>query len=499
MKLKNARIHFLPFGLLVLFCLLVYSCLHDEWGADTIDGITLGNNKELTASEAERWYNGTNQSIATVRALNSTDVIATKPRWSRAVESRKGKFEVVETPLMVNGSVVILDNETKSKIDPEKSPDKIRNLARMVVIKNLKTGEVCNFIMIFVGSYDYLMESNTLPKNSYLHREPDFDGSVYFYKSGQGLVNGWRYKAGKIVAAISQGMEDGYYIDTRAGRPEVPCSQENIWVDEWRCWNEPYWDNDFGVSMSAVCDKTSKPGNHQICVEEGSGEGGSWDGGGGYNPPTNPPTDPPEDPCERAKSLSLNKDFIARLSNIHDQTFPYKVDNTEHGFIQTPQGETIHPAIAETGRVKYNAEQLTGKEFLEWYHSHPDGGPITSLADLKALATQYQQGHIKSGNFTYGIVSEFGCLSIMISSAKDFEKFVTQIRAGQLDGIFNMYVANGETVGTAEGSIEKLANFFQKANAGLSLLFRPAQDGIPSSWIPKGLDSNAHLVNIRCD
>ena len=42
-------------------------------------------------------------------------------------------------------------------------------------------------------------------------------------------------------------------------------------------------------------------------------------------------------------------------------------------------------------------------------HSHPTGSMITSWADLKALAIRYQQGYVKSENFTYGVVSEFGC------------------------------------------------------------------------------------------
>ena len=60
---------------------------------------------------------------------------------------------------------------------------------------------------------------------------------------------------------------------------------------------------------------------------------------------------------------------------------------------------------------------------MEWYHSHPTGSMITSWADLKALAIRYQQGYVKSENFTYGVVSEFGCMSIMITSPTDFNNF----------------------------------------------------------------------------
>lgn len=47
---------------------------------------------------------------------------------------------------------------------------------------------------------------------------------------------------------------------------------------------------------------------------------------------------------------------------------------------------------------------------MEWYHSHPTGSMITSWADLKALAIRYQQGYVKSENFTYGVVGSVRCV-----------------------------------------------------------------------------------------
>lgn len=82
MKQKNVKKQFWLLGLLILFCMLVYSCLHDDWGTDTLskDRVVLGSNRELTTSEAERWYNATNPPIATVRALSPTGEIQTKPK-----------------------------------------------------------------------------------------------------------------------------------------------------------------------------------------------------------------------------------------------------------------------------------------------------------------------------------------------------------------------------------------------------------------------------------
>lgn len=260
MKRKMQKKGFYLWGAVAFLCLLVYSCLPDEWSLDagTTDKVVLGNNKELTASEAEQWYADNNLPVATVRSLSSEDEILTKPKWAEAKESLQGNFEVVETPLMVRGSVIFLDSETKAKFDPKKGSKKIRNIARMVVIKNLKTGEVCNFIMIFVGSYDYLLHTRTLGKNTYLHREPDFDGNVYFYKPGQGLVNGWKYKAGKIVATLSPGTKEGFQITTTRTMYQ-DCYEEVVWRTESDCWGDAYWDEEFGWGVSSTCQSYSYP------------------------------------------------------------------------------------------------------------------------------------------------------------------------------------------------------------------------------------------------
>ena len=77
---------------------------------------------------------------------------------------------------MTSGSTFFMDNETKEKYELQDDLDKIYNVVRMVILKNLETGEIYNFIMVFIGTYDYLMHTTSFENNSYLHREADFDG-----------------------------------------------------------------------------------------------------------------------------------------------------------------------------------------------------------------------------------------------------------------------------------------------------------------------------------
>ena len=158
----------------------------------------------MTIAKAEQWYNATNPSATTVRSLSADGRIPAKPNWNKAKESRKGDLEVVETTLMTSGSTFFMDNETKEKYELQDDLDKIYNVVRMVILKNLETGEIYNFIMVFIGTYDYLMHTTSFENNSYLHRGADFDGKVLFYNFNYGLVNGWKYESGKITASISR-------------------------------------------------------------------------------------------------------------------------------------------------------------------------------------------------------------------------------------------------------------------------------------------------------
>lgn len=51
---------------------------------------------------------------------------------------------------MTSGSTFFMDNETKEKYELQDDLDKIYNVVRMVILKNLETGEIYNFIMVFI-------------------------------------------------------------------------------------------------------------------------------------------------------------------------------------------------------------------------------------------------------------------------------------------------------------------------------------------------------------
>lgn len=495
MKPKTFKRKLCAIGTLVFLSLIVYSCWQDEWSSSGPEEVIFDSNKELTIAEAKKWYNTNNPSAS--RSLSADGMIPAKPDWNKAKESRKGDFEVVETTLMTSGSTVFMDNETKEKYGLQDDLNRIYNVARMVVLKNLKTGDTYNFIMIFIGTYDYLMHTTSFKNNSYLHREPDFDGKVLFYNFNYGLVNGWKYEAGKIVATVSPGTEEGYRMSLERGRGQSVCNVEVDWTEKRNCHNDIVWDHELGMpGLDVICEIYLHPEYHEVCLPSDDDDPMGGGGGGGYNPPSNPPEVPPT-PCKRAKTLSQDAAFKSRIKDVYRKTFSAG-NKVEQGFIQTSNGQTIFPSVQESGSAKFTNEQIAGKEIMEWYHSHPTGSMITSWADLKALAIRYQQGYIKSENFTYGVVSEFGCLSIMISSPTDFNAFATKIRN---DELLNDW--NDEVVGAGGGGVERciglLLLFLQDTNSGLSIMFSSNIDESNPTWNAQEVGSNGNSVNMECN
>ena len=165
---------------LLAFGLMLYSCLQDETDLDsqeTTGKVIKGKNRELSIDVARSWYEARQTPVVTTRSVVTHFELMTKLHWKKGYENRKGKFEVVEVPLLTRGGAVLMDRETMEKYkDTERG--KIRNISRMVIIKNLETGEIINFVMHIVGTYDYLMKAKHFEDNSYLYRAPDLSGSV---------------------------------------------------------------------------------------------------------------------------------------------------------------------------------------------------------------------------------------------------------------------------------------------------------------------------------
>ena len=193
------------------------------------------------------------------------------------------------------------------------------------------------------------------------------------------------------------------------------------------------------------------------------------------------------DPCAMARNMNNNaQGFKDRVNTMHGEVSPHNTDfaSTENGWVRTSDGRIYTPAEKRQSRLKYNWSTMEGS-LTEWYHTHPMGAMLPNISDLRALAQQYRNGRITDvENFSYGVISSFGCASLVITSEDAFQKFaektkteegVKEIKDNYID--VEQYYSGGNNYSLLKAYVI----FLQKISSGLTFLFR-TYDYIEKKW-----------------
>lgn len=315
-KIKGKHLMFI---ILAVLCLCIYACYDGvdfPSGKSSRLGKSKKKNKELTTAIARQWFETNMTPVVTMRSSEAKDVQAAmvKPKWEDAYEANRGRYEVVQTPILTRGRRMFVDAETQSEFEKIRGQKYLRNAARMVIRKDLKTGEIRSFIAIFVGSLDYMKKSKKMGRNSYLYRESDFDGKVLFFEPNGGLINGWKYRNGKIIAKIKPLSEDAKFLITRGWVTE--CHTEIDFVYSQECHEEGfgYVDEEWGVGggVDYICEDVWTPVEYQVCEEEWEEDentGDSGIGGDGIGGDVDPSEN---EAAPKAKKIFQNENMAVR-------------------------------------------------------------------------------------------------------------------------------------------------------------------------------------------
>lgn len=294
----------------------------------------------LKVDKAQRWYNTVEQPVfefktgpeasvkqqrASGQGIKNKKGILAMPNWERAKERKKGRYAIVEMPIKTKGKVLFLDAETKERMNRESDRKAIRNSARLIIQKDLETGEMRSFISVFLGTYDYLKGKDRIHKNSYFKRDKDFEGDVNFYNLDGSLINGWRYRKGKIVARITPADEPVMTTFSSTTGGANSCSTVPVWVEVEDCEQDSYleWDEEWGedvVNVDVDCEPKWEVQYQEVCddapetPDEPTGPPGNGSGSGsnpGYVDPTpsNPPTGPQRPTTQQIKNQIKNDPF----------------------------------------------------------------------------------------------------------------------------------------------------------------------------------------------
>jgi hypothetical protein len=384
--------------------------------------------------------------------------------WEHALTYKKGHLETVEIPIKEGWDILITDEATTDKLLAYEKIDSLYNQTRLVIATDRKESTTNSFIMTFVGSYSYLTSAKSLRKNSYLKCAPDFDGSVLYYEIDGLFANGWVYKHGKIRAALIPEKGEKYVpVNTRQLVNRTDC---------YAVWTEIYYRVYIGSNLYHEYTQIKDP--HIECYESTEDDGFDIPTGGLYIPGlgggSGSSNDPTNTPCAQAASLNNDTVFRARINELLDSIF---AETTEYGWIKTTTGEIIRPSVREEKSTNYSFADLNGKKITEMYHMHPSSAPLTSWSDLCSLANQCKLGRINYEQFSYGIISQFGSISMAIVNIDKFKAFMEKVgeqNAKLYDAFYNMasqHYRNG-----MGGIVGKLSLFLEEQDAGVELLFQ---------------------------
>ncbi len=251
----------------------------------------------FTLEQAQDCYGIDNVGFLTLKSgsINS-NTIGIKPDWCNSIQGHNDREELVEVGLWMMGGFGFADENSYKEWNDKKDPAYMGSLTRMVFLKSKTDGEILNFLMTIVGDNNYHHNKGfQLSKNSYLSKEKNFSGYVFYHDMNGNFVNGWKYDKGSVMGRTT--MKDGGNIPTQL-KLATTCTESTIyyWITICTSWYQT--SNMYeGATYHSECINTIASFTTSTCTGDGNGGGTSTGSGGtsgGYTP--TPPLPPPVDP-----------------------------------------------------------------------------------------------------------------------------------------------------------------------------------------------------------
>ena len=183
-------------GIFVMSCLL---CCQTE-----LSDAEIFNDKQMLA-EAKNWYDAQVESTVVLKSgfANEKSKIA-YPNWRDTQTTNSKNMDVVEVGLYAKGwwgfTLDTLHNEWLKTLNE----GYLSSHTRLVLTKSKTDGKRTAFLMTIVADKPYLRKRNfkIWQGNSYLEKEKDFSGLVFYHDLKGRFVNGWRYTSGRVSHTV---------------------------------------------------------------------------------------------------------------------------------------------------------------------------------------------------------------------------------------------------------------------------------------------------------
>lgn len=198
-----------------------------------------GINEDII-DKAKEWYNSaikTDIQFCSTRAASGMPV---KPEWSYLSYEENSKYRVLEVGLISEFTFCFIDPSSLAKY--KETGDERYKLSKTCFVFriNKATNEMDAFLMTITPTTKYLEDTGFSPfkRNSYLSRDSEFSGYIFYHNLKGNYVNGWKYTDGIICNSIY--VTDG--LNPVELRPQTKAPPGYICRDEYleylitECW-----------------------------------------------------------------------------------------------------------------------------------------------------------------------------------------------------------------------------------------------------------------------
>ncbi|MBL4879784.1 MAG: hypothetical protein JKX82_00535 [Oleispira sp.] len=240
---------------------------------------------EFEIEDAQSWFEANQSPIMIMKTeglemqsklgkgSNGKKPVALQAVWKHAFASRDNGLSTVEVELRTQGRFGMASPRAMAKYEATGNRDYLTSLSRLLVIRDRKEKRTNTYIMTMMGEPEYLESHNfELYSNTYLKKDADFAGLVFFHALDGSYVNGWKMEDGKVVAKIEERTKGG---------PGLTASHTyNVYTTYMQCTD---WYN-LGETVTyngTTCTSTTIYNGSYTSTSTSSG--GSYGGAGDYN------------------------------------------------------------------------------------------------------------------------------------------------------------------------------------------------------------------------
>ena len=427
--------------LLFLLSIIIYAC-------EEINDESFIDEKQSIVDEMQKWYKVNKDNPSEVHFLEEAPVLTIKPDWEHSMISRNNEYLIVETSILADKYFGIIDPQCEQKFNETKDKRYLDSRSILVMRKKLETNQIDGFIMTIAPCLSYFESTNfrAFRNNTYLQRDKNFEGYVFYHDLNGNFVNGWQYVNGTAYAIQIQ-ERDSEAMNFRS----TDCSlQVSYTYTEW-IQSGGYTGSLSEGTFEFILTSTAYTVYvySLYCTEGGSGSGaydpppgggGSNNNGQGGNSTTQPQTRDDCPPSAAANNTAANNilnstfgeeaqvksniDKLKIFASTNPKEFSMTVDKNGNQFtVYDYSGGTGDPIYFQEGTNNSLTQSYNANTYLLAHtHSFTEGvinSMCPSPADAIAIASAYKgnpgsQGIVKALNIQASVIYGYDGSEYMI-------------------------------------------------------------------------------------